>query len=86
MKEGVKDRAKKDRECVKEREGEEEREGERERERDEGWMEIMVFSCRTELRQTGWNSSDQLLQLCSFVGVFRIVLAYLCAVNKTSRL
>ena len=59
---------------------------ERERERDEGWMEIMVFSCCTELRQTGWNSSDQLLQLCSFVGVFRIVLAYLCAVNKTSRL
>lgn len=67
----LKTRAKKDRECVKEREGEEERG--RERERDEGWMEIMVFSCCTELRQTGWNSSDQLLQLCSFVGVFRIV-------------
>lgn len=55
---------------------------ERERERDEGWMEIMV----SPAAQTGWNSLDQLLQLRSFVGVFRIVLAYLCAVNKTSRL
>lgn len=78
MKRGVKGRAKKDRECAQERE--------MEKERDEWWMEIMVFSCRTGLRQTGWNSLDQLLQLCSFVGVFRIVLAYLCAVNKTSRL
>lgn len=44
------------------------------------------FSFCTGLRRSGWNSLDQLLQLCLFVGVFWIVLAYLSTVNKTSRL
>lgn len=42
------------------------------------------FSFCTGLRQSGWDGLDQLSQLCLFVGVFRIVLAYLCAARKTA--